>query len=112
MTSWDAAFNYCEALKSTIAAGVTVGTINYGSYMTLTKGLADVPTTCTMGNPCSALPNDIQYWLNGLIQWDCDGQNYSTSYGDKSCNAFNLDGGFVGSYPRYGHRDMEFALCE
>ena len=110
VASWEAAVNYCKALKSTIAQGVTVNGVNYGDYGSLSNGLASLPSDCSMDNSCSALPDDDYYWLNGLAQWDCNWENYSTTYGSNSCLAFRLHDGFVGNDFR-GTGDY-YALCE
>ena len=111
VASWDAAVNYCKALKSTIAQGVTVNGVNYGDYGSLSNGLASLPSGCSMGNSCSALPDDDVYWLDGLVQWDCDWTNYSTTYGSNSCTAFYVGGGGVNA--DFGRGDyFAYALCE
>ncbi len=97
VASWDAAVNYCAALGRD-------GLVTHGR-------LVNVPSDCSMGNSCSALPNDGYYWLDGLVQWDCDWGNYSTTYGSNSCLAFYVGRGNVyASGGRYS--GIASALCE
>ena len=112
VASWDAAVNYCKALKSTIAQGVTVNGVNYGDYGSLSNGLASLPSSCSMDNSCSALPDDDYYWLDRLVQWDCNWEKYDTTYGSNSSSAFFVFYGFVYGDNRSGGDYGGYALCE
>lgn len=85
--------------------------MDYSVYNALSTGLAQKPDGCAIYENCSALPDDDYYWLNGLIQWDCEWNNYSTTYGSSSCGAFIVYRGDV-SYDGRDYDGRAYALCE
>lgn len=102
--SWDAAKNYCEALKTTIEAGVTVNGVDYSQYNPLTRGLASTQG-CTTFRYCAKLPNDRWYWLDSL---------------SSSCSAAHVNLDTIGNYggpPYYNYQTRSqsyngYGLCE
>ena len=72
--------------------------------------LASLPSECSEGNYCFGLPEGY-YWLNQLVQWDCEGESYSTTYGSSSCSAFSAAANMIYAHDSrvtYGNK----ALCE
>ena len=126
--TWHAAVNYCDALKATVEAGVTVNGVDYSEYKeyTLSGRLAQLPNecpkfcvdevACSTDHLCSSFPRDDSYWLNDLIQWDCYTENYSTTYGSKSCAALAVTGGIIhedgGLVMAVDQDNLFSALCE
>ena len=96
--SWDGGKNYCDALKTTISAGVTVNGINYANYSNLLYGLAPVPSGCSYSTPnkpeniCSELQSFSSYgqlWLNQLCQFDCETSGVDACLATNSSSALS-----------------------
>ena len=106
--TWDAAVNYCEALKTAINSGIA----GYSGFSLTYGQLASLPSGCSMDNSCSALPKsgNRTYWLNKLCQWDCGTTTCATTDISTSCRAFYVTSkGKITAFVRNGGK---YALCE
>ena len=100
LPSWNAAKNYCDALKIAISNGAVVNSVDYSSYTPLEYGLAPVPDGCVPdGTNCSAYTGELTGWMDGPLvscqvnnQTQCCAisrykkqllQNRELSYGDR-----------------------------